>query len=496
MYNSRDTIDENDLITSKDLLNLTGISRATLNNYIKYGLLPKPLVKICAGVSTKTRRIGYFPKSAISIIRDINKLKKEGKTMDEIISMFSVKKKDDLEKNSKDNIRISISDIRTPAFLLNNKFEIEWINEEGEREIFHQSIKDKLDPEDRNIFKLLIKNKDYEFLENYNQLIKYLIKLVLYRGKYNELMDIIIKDLPDKEKSFLMRMYNSFDRDSINIDKCEIIEIKEKDKKKTSYTVYSIIFREGILIIFASLGVYLNQIIEIFKHREKVINDLMRFKMPSLLSFSVLVADLQESSRICAELPPEEYFDLIRDIWKQMGEIFVKYYGTYGKHVGDGMVYYFLKNKDNSYLMNSLLCAVELREKMKILNNNWKMKKRWMNELYLNIGINEGQEYFGTIPTSPSLEFTALGDSVNYAARLSDLARGGAIWTTKNLINKLTNDERKRIRFGVYKQEGDRNVLVENIFSRVIDMLHPSDHKYAKFMDIATLAVTEIISVI
>ena len=33
------------LITSKDLLEQTGISRATLNNYIKDGIIPRPLVK-------------------------------------------------------------------------------------------------------------------------------------------------------------------------------------------------------------------------------------------------------------------------------------------------------------------------------------------------------------------------------------------------------------------------------------------------------------------
>ena len=32
-------------ITSKEVLSKTGISRATLNNYIKIGILPRPVVK-------------------------------------------------------------------------------------------------------------------------------------------------------------------------------------------------------------------------------------------------------------------------------------------------------------------------------------------------------------------------------------------------------------------------------------------------------------------
>ncbi len=77
---------------------------------------------------------------------------------------------------------------------------------------------------------------------------------------------------------------------------------------------------------------------------------------------------------------------------------FKKYYGTYGKHAGEGMVYYFLKDRDSNYLMNAILCALELRENMKKLSNEWKINKGWFNDLFMNIGINEGEEYFGTIP--------------------------------------------------------------------------------------------------
>jgi class 3 adenylate cyclase len=217
--------------------------------------------------------------------------------------------------------------------------------------------------------------------------------------------------------------------------------------------------------------------------------------MPTLTSFCVLVADLQDSSRICAELAPEEYFDLINEIWKTMEGSFRSYYGTYGKHVGDGMVYYFLRDRDSNYMMNALACSVEVREKMSRLSYEWKLRKGWHNDLCLNIGINEGQEFFGTIPTAPSVEFTALGDSMNYAARLSDFARRGSIWTTKNLINKLSEEERKRVRFGIPRKQEDREVTIENLYTRVMDMLSPDDPKYRKFLDIATLPVTQILSV-
>ena len=158
------------------------------------------------------------------------------------------------------------------------------------------------------------------------------------------------------------------------------------------------------------------------------------------------------------------------------------------------MVYYFLKNRDSNYLMNALLCALELRESMKKLSHEWKINKGWFNELFMNIGINEGEEYFGIIPAAPSIEFTALGDSVNYARRLSDLARYGSIWTTKNLMNRLNDEEKKKMRYGIHRKEGGRDLLIENVFSRVMDLVPQDSPKYCNLKDIAILPVTEILN--
>ena len=135
---------------------------------------------------------------------------------------------------------------------------------------------------------------------------------------------------------------------------------------------------------------------------------------------------------------------------------------------------------------------MEIKEKMEKISAEWKARKKWYNDLYLNIGINEGLEYFSTVNASTSMEFMALGDTINYAGRLSDLARYGSILTTKNLINNLNDEDRKKIRFGISKKLEDRQVFIDNVFSRVTDLISVDDLRRSKFMDIATLPVTEI----
>jgi class 3 adenylate cyclase/DNA-binding transcriptional MerR regulator len=331
------------LISSIVVLTRTGLSRATLNNYIKMGMIPPPIVKKPDDPSIKAKQIGYFQDSVLDTIEKIKLYKKEGRSMKEIGSLLSLK---------------------------TNR-----LSEEGLPEI----------PENG-------------------------------AGTFSE------------------------QRDAVN------------GKGK------------------------------------------IRGKTPFLFSFSVLVADLQDSVRICAELPSEEYFSLIHQIWKCLESLIKKYSGVNGKQTGERTVSYFLKNSDPNYLMNAILCALELREAMLKLSNEWKIRKEWFNDLFMNIGINEGEEYFGSIPELPTIGLTVFGDSVNYASRLSDIARYGSIWTTKNFMRRLSEEERKKIRYGIRRKQQDREVLIENVFSRVVDLVPPVSIKSNNFIDISTLPVTEVLN--
>ncbi len=519
-------------LSSTELLDKTKISRATLNNYIKMGLIPRPVVKRPVNPNSKAKKIGYFSESVIDRIWTVQRMKEQGKSMDAIVKALTsddVAKASDVfgtgdvsitadtpgqanangfdsisvenekfssanAKQTIDDYKLTINDVRCPAFLINNKFEIEWINKGAEVSLFHLEVSQIREASDRNIFRLFSKMGLLKGDQTNSDLLTYLLSFVKLKGERNSLAKLY-NGIMESEIRLLERIYDS--AESIFTDSsCETyINVTDPDGKIISYHLYHIVFREGVFCILAPMDDIFQGVVELLSSRGKVIRELLKQRMPTLISFCVLVADLQASSRICAELPPEEYFELIRDMWKCMDGSFQKYYGTYGKHVGDGMVYYFLKDRDDNYIINSIHCAVELREKMKKLSMEWKARKGWMNDLYLNIGLNEGQEYFGNIPSSPNIEFTALGDSVNYAGRLSDLARFGSIWTTKNLVNRLDMETRKKIQFGIKHYDSNREILIENIFSRVIDMLRQDDPKYSKFMDIATLAVTEIISV-
>ena len=230
--------------------------------------------------------------------------------------------------------------------------------------------------------------------------------------------------------------------------------------------------------------------------RDDVIRNLLKKRLPVLTDVAVMVADLQSSVRICSELPPEEYFELINQIWATMEPIFRHYYGTHGKHVGDGMVYYFFPQPDSNYVYNALCCANRIREAMRKISKEWQLRKNWLNELYLNTGLNEGQEWLGVFHIETKIEFTVLGDTINHAARLSDFARQGALWATKNLMGKLSAEERNKVRFGVRRHDQERReVFVKATYSRVSELVDLDSPRHEKMRDISALAVTEIVEV-
>jgi class 3 adenylate cyclase len=215
-----------------------------------------------------------------------------------------------------------------------------------------------------------------------------------------------------------------------------------------------------------------------------------------LTHVAVLVTDLQNSTRICSELPPEEYFELINHIWLTVDPIFRRHFGTHGKHAGDGMVYYFFPQPDGNYLWNALAAAHEMREAMRRVSKEWQLRKGWTTELYMNTGINEGQEWLGAFQSASHVEITVLGDTINHAARISDFARFGAVWATKNLLGRLTAEERQQLKYGVrHKTHEGQDILVASVFSNVESLVDLSTGRNEKLKDIALLPITEVIEI-
>lgn len=504
------------------------ISRATLNNYIAQGLLPRPLVKNPEpGAPTSARQIGYFPEEVLTRLERISQLKKDGYAMADIASRleaegFEVPTKAPAHNvlnheprkestvqfvttgvtdtprtvmQSKSNLlRLTIDHIPYPAYMVNYNFEITWFNEEARSELLGAFDHLPADIRERNALSYLLKGRLGRNGENREELLQFY--LLLGKGRYsrNDLMNILTgkaEATPRQREDSLAEL-----RPNGTLVQMPLTLHLDNDEV-AHYSVYASYYREGILFIHLPSHAESDSLLGLLERRDEVIRNLLKKRLPVLTDVAVLVADLQSSVRICTELPPEEYFELINQIWAAMEPIFRKYYGTHGKHVGDGMVYYFFPQPDCNYIFNALMCAQEMKATMRRISKEWQLRKNWMNELYLNTGLNEGYEWLGIFHIETKVEFTVLGDTINHAARLSDFARGGAIWATKNLLGKLPSKERQRVKFGIRRQDAEgREVFVGAFYSRINELAYLNDTaRNEKLYDIAALPVTEIMGI-
>ena len=77
------------MLTSKEIIERTGISRATLNNYIASGLVARPQVLPPGPEHGAAPRIGYFPDDTIERVETIQRLKREGWSISRIAGHFA-----------------------------------------------------------------------------------------------------------------------------------------------------------------------------------------------------------------------------------------------------------------------------------------------------------------------------------------------------------------------------------------------------------------------
>lgn len=517
------------MLNSKQLIETTRISRATLNNYVSLGILPNPVVKTPGDDEGRATRLGYFEDDAVDRIRLVQQLKKQGLTMAQIAeklganriassassSTASPSSPGDEEFQTAEVTSVggqgsptnslthnlagssfsfdgTIDELPGPAYMVNNNFELIWWNNTAQDSFFNIERKLPSDLESRNLLKLLFNTAAKNDTNQLREILKPHLAAAKKRLDQKALLKIY-SALDSNELSILEQLFATVEP----VGKEAMVHfptmLLDNDGILAPHELYICFYREGIFFTYSPVILKNDYLLDFLSKRNRVINELLNSRKPYLTDVTVMVADVQNSIKICSELPAEEYFDLINDIWRESAPIFRKYYGTYGKHAGDGMVYYFFPQPDCDYKLNAIQCSLELQKMMKEITRRWQSRKGWFSDIFLNIGLNEGQEWFGSYHAGDHVEFTVLGDTINYASRISDFARNGSVWATKSMLNQIPLIERDRINFGIArKTRDDESVFVTDTYASIGSILSQTQMNSDKFKAIETIPVTEI----
>src|SRR5439155_8077643 len=149
-------------------------------------------------------------------------------------------------------------------------------------------------------------------------------------------------------------------------------------------------------------------------------------------TITVLFADIRGFTRISEHTAPEQIVQLLNRYFSAMTDIIFAHGGTLDKYLGDGLMALFgAPTTTPEDASNALNAAVAMQRRL--LGINTELRQEGLSEVGVGIGLHTGEVTVGYIGSERRSEYTAIGDTVNTAARLESNATGGQI-----LVSEVT----------------------------------------------------------
>ena len=140
---------------------------------------------------------------------------------------------------------------------------------------------------------------------------------------------------------------------------------------------------------------------------------------------TVVFLDLRGFTAFTETADPEEVMGVLREYHAAMGELILAHEGTLERFTGDGIMIFFNDPVVvDDPAMRAVRMAMQMQQRMTTLAGGW---KRRGYELQLGIGIAMGFATLGAIGFEGRIDYGAIGNVTNLAARLCGEAKGGEI---------------------------------------------------------------------
>ncbi|MBI3970489.1 MAG: GAF domain-containing protein [Chloroflexi bacterium] len=173
---------------------------------------------------------------------------------------------------------------------------------------------------------------------------------------------------------------------------------------------------------------------------DKLISDPESFaeQKSERLDVTVLFSDIRGFTALSEKLEPDIVAQMVSEHLEAMAEVVFAYDGIVDKYIGDSVMAVFGSPfPQDDHPQRAVAAALAMIERQRELQQAW--GERVMSPLAIGVGVNTGIAIVGDVGVSRR-EFTHLGDTVNLASRLKDVA---APWQI--LINETTYERAKDV---------------------------------------------------
>jgi class 3 adenylate cyclase/CHASE2 domain-containing sensor protein len=151
---------------------------------------------------------------------------------------------------------------------------------------------------------------------------------------------------------------------------------------------------------------------------------------------TIFYSDIRGFTAMSEKMTPEQIYGQLNEYFEDMCSIVFKYGGYVDKFIGDCLMAVFsAPNPTEDDALKATTAALEQQEKIAQIAAEWAAMGK--QTFTVGMGLNTGEVVMGNLGSSERMNYTVIGDNVNTAARLYNVAKGGQIIISESTYNEV-----------------------------------------------------------
>lgn len=163
--------------------------------------------------------------------------------------------------------------------------------------------------------------------------------------------------------------------------------------------------------------------------RDRLLEDPQALRLDGIRQpLTVLFADIHQFTPFSERTQPEDLFEILNSYLSLAAQAVLTEEGTLDKFMGDAvMAFWNAPDCQDDHTLRAARAAIAMNQAIR--KHRALMSEE--HKLFFSVGINLGEAMVGNVGTSDLFNYTAIGDTVNYAQRLESIAEPGQIILSK-----------------------------------------------------------------
>ena len=145
---------------------------------------------------------------------------------------------------------------------------------------------------------------------------------------------------------------------------------------------------------------------------------------------AVMFSDIRDFTSFSEGRDPELVVQRLNEVLAIQAEVVTRHHGDVDKFIGDAMVAWF---SGPDRCQRAMQAAQEMMSELSARIGDCSGAR-------VGIGVHVGEVIVGVIGSRERMDYTAIGSTVNLAARLCSAAKGGQILTSQAVVTELSGD--------------------------------------------------------